>query len=180
MARQSGHRFCIAYVYFRYPDQTLTSVRTVLEVLAKQSVERLLVVQDVYAQHILEGTQPTEADLFSLLQELTRRLPATFYILDALDEAPIGIQLALVKRLSSLNCKLFITSRPLKAVEAQFPDARTFCIVAQDEDIDLHIKERIGSSADLQGLLAAVDRDHHDNQEEMWGNVSRASNNLDG
>ncbi|KAH6902508.1 ankyrin repeat-containing domain protein [Coprinopsis sp. MPI-PUGE-AT-0042] len=161
MAKESGQRICVAYIYIRYSDRSEMTVRTVLEVLVRQMVERhselLQVVQETYAQHIQEGTQPTEAQLLGLLQELTKQLPATFYILDALDEAPIGIQLALVKKLSSLNCKMFITSRPLKAVEAHFPDAYTFPIIAQDEDIDLHIKQKIEDNVDLQGLLAAVD-----------------------
>ncbi|KAH6903986.1 hypothetical protein BKA70DRAFT_583868 [Coprinopsis sp. MPI-PUGE-AT-0042] len=161
MVRESGRRFCIAFIYFRYSDHSEITIRTVLEIPARQTVERhpdlLQIIQEAYAQHIQEGTQPTEAQLLGLLQELTKQLPATFLILGALGEAPIGIQLALVKKLSSPGCKLFITSRPLKVVEAHFPDAYTFPIIAQDEDIDLHIKHKIENSADLQTLLATVD-----------------------
>ncbi|KAH6905334.1 hypothetical protein BKA70DRAFT_501476 [Coprinopsis sp. MPI-PUGE-AT-0042] len=64
------------------------------------------------------------------MQKLTENV-TTAYVLDALDEAPVSIQLDLVKKLASLKCKVFITSRPLKAVEVHFPAAHCFSIVAQ-------------------------------------------------
>lgn len=96
---------------------------------------------------------PTVAQLIGLLRELAERMACTFYILDALDEAPTKIQLAIVKMLASLKVKLFITSRPLETVQARFPQAITIDIAAQDADLDLHIAKCIDESADLQRLL---------------------------
>ncbi|KAH6904419.1 hypothetical protein BKA70DRAFT_1507925 [Coprinopsis sp. MPI-PUGE-AT-0042] len=153
-------RICVGFVYFRYSDAAQLTVRGVLEVLVKQSVERhpefLPDVRDAYARHLLEDTQPTEAQLMGLLKRFTERV-TTFYTLDALDEAPPEIQLDLVSKLASLNCKLFITSRPLKAVEELFPAAYSFPIVAHEEDLDLHIKRMIERSADLRGVIAKAD-----------------------
>ncbi|KAH6906111.1 hypothetical protein BKA70DRAFT_453078 [Coprinopsis sp. MPI-PUGE-AT-0042] len=80
-------------------------------------------------------------------------MAVTFYVLDALDEAPTKIQLSIVKTLASLKVKLFITSRHLKTVEANFPEAQTFAIIAQDIDIELHITKGINNNAELKRLL---------------------------
>ncbi|KAH6905339.1 ankyrin repeat-containing domain protein [Coprinopsis sp. MPI-PUGE-AT-0042] len=160
LAGTSSREICVAFVYIRYSDSDQVTVRGVLEVLLKQTLERyprfLPIVHQVYVQHLSDGTQPTEAQLMALLQQTTGQV-ASFYILDALDEAPIAIQLDLVKQLSSLNCKIFVTSRPLKVVEAHFPCAHSFSIVAQEGDIELLIKQKLESSAGLQGLLAKSD-----------------------
>jgi hypothetical protein len=132
-------------------------VRNVLEVLVKQTLERHPecrdLIEECYAQHLREDTEPTEAQLLTLLSQVTERMAVTFYILDALDEAPKKIQLAIVQTLASLNVKLFITSRPLKTIEASFPKAHIFTIAAQAVDIDLLIAKGINESAELQRLL---------------------------
>jgi ankyrin repeat domain-containing protein 50 len=157
LRKASESAICICYVYFRYSDRSEVTVRDVLEILVKQILERhpecLELIQQTYAQHIREVSEPTEAQMLELLQELASRMTCTYYVLDALDEAPTKIQLAVVKALASLNVKLFITSRPLKSVEAMFPEAHTFYIIAQEGDIDLHIAKRLGESADLQNLI---------------------------
>jgi len=160
-ATKAGGSICVAYVFFRYSDAADLTIRHVLEILVKQTVERhpncVSFAEQGYARHLREDTQPTEAELFQLLQRFTQIHSATFYILDALDEAPYKLQVALIKKLSMLNVRLFITSRPLKAVEAQIPDVHSFAISAQDDDLDLHITQEIGCSRDLQDLLESVD-----------------------
>ncbi|KAH6889033.1 ankyrin repeat-containing domain protein [Coprinopsis sp. MPI-PUGE-AT-0042] len=157
LRKETDGKICVCYVYFRYSDRSKMTVRNVLETLAMQTLERhpdcLGLIEETYAQHLRERTEPTEEQLLALLCQLTKSMTATFYILDALDEAHTKIQLAVVKALASLNVKLFITSRPLKTVEANFPAANTFPIIAQDTDIDLHIAKGINESAELQRLL---------------------------
>ena len=80
---------------------------------------------------------------------------ATFYFLDAMDEAPPDVQLDLLKKLSSLNVQLFITSRPMDALQARFPTAHCYPIRAQDHDLDLHINKEISRSVVLQDILNA-------------------------
>ncbi|KAH6903048.1 hypothetical protein BKA70DRAFT_1566997 [Coprinopsis sp. MPI-PUGE-AT-0042] len=159
LRQSSDAEICVCYVYFRYSDRSEVTVRNILETLVKQTLERhpgcLSVIDKTYTQHLREGTEPTEAQLLALLRELADNMSCTFYILDALDEAPTRIQLAVVRALASLNVKLFITSRPLKTVEAHFPQAHTFHIIAQDIDIDLHITKGIDENAELQRLLLA-------------------------
>jgi hypothetical protein len=77
----------------------------------------------------------------------------TFCVLDALDEAPTEIQLAVVRVLASLNFKLFITSRSLKTIEASFPHAHIFPIFAHAVDLDLHIAKAICDNAELQRIF---------------------------
>ncbi|KAH6889056.1 ankyrin repeat-containing domain protein [Coprinopsis sp. MPI-PUGE-AT-0042] len=139
LCKATDVKICVCYVYFRYSDRAAMTVRTLVE--------------EAYAQHLREGTEPTEAQMLALLHQLTKCMSITFYVLDALDEAPTKIQLLVVKTLASLNVKLFITSRPLKVVEANFSGVQAFHIFAQDADINLHIARRINENAELQRLL---------------------------
>ncbi|KAH6912028.1 hypothetical protein BKA70DRAFT_1098331, partial [Coprinopsis sp. MPI-PUGE-AT-0042] len=168
-----GGSICVCYVYFRYSDSADLTVRNVLEILMKQTVERhpeyTVMAEKAYAFHLREGTQPTEADLLQLLHQFTETFAATFYFLDALDEAPDWIQVDLVRKLASLNIRLFITSRwLLTAVEAQLPDTHRFHIVAQEDDLDLHIAQQIARSRELSDLL---ERDGLSLREEIVSSV---------
>ncbi|KAH6867196.1 ankyrin repeat-containing domain protein [Coprinopsis sp. MPI-PUGE-AT-0042] len=80
----------------------------------------------------------------------------TFYFLDALDEAPSYVQLDLLESLISLNVKPFLTSRPIKPLEARFPEAHHFPIVARDSDLDVHIAKEMSRSMDLQAIIATA------------------------
>ncbi|KAH6905409.1 hypothetical protein BKA70DRAFT_1565052 [Coprinopsis sp. MPI-PUGE-AT-0042] len=155
-ASQSTSPVCVCYIYFRYSDHTKATTRSFLEVLVKQTLERhpgcLPLFNEVYARHIREKTQPSEEELVGLLRQFTAAM-VTFYFLDALDEAPTSIQIEIIQRLTSLNVKLFITSRPLKNVEAAFPDVHRFPIAAQASDLDLHIDTEISRSADLRAII---------------------------
>ncbi|KAH6909876.1 hypothetical protein BKA70DRAFT_1187647, partial [Coprinopsis sp. MPI-PUGE-AT-0042] len=156
-AESAGGRICVCYVYLRYSDRADLTVRNVLEILVKQTLERhpncVVLAEQAYARHLREKTQPSEGELLHLLHQFTETTAVTFYVLDALDEAPEKFQLDLVRKLASLNVRLFITSRPLKTVEARVPGACSFPIIAQGEDLDLHIAQEIGRSSDLQDLL---------------------------
>ena len=123
----------------------------------KQTIERhpdcLSLAQKAYESHLREGTRPTEEELACLLDQFGKTKKATFYVLDALDEASVRIRLSLLQRLQSLNVRLFITSRPLPTLQAMVKGLHTFTICAADEDLDLHIAEKISQSEDLQILL---------------------------
>ncbi|KAH6870878.1 hypothetical protein BKA70DRAFT_365676 [Coprinopsis sp. MPI-PUGE-AT-0042] len=161
LAAIEGSRICVCYVYIRYSDRADLSVRNILEIIVKQTVERHpdceWIAEKAYARHIREKTQPTESELLELLRQFTEVNAATFYFLDALDEAPDRIQVDLVLKLASLNVRLFITSRPLESVQARVPDAHRFLIVAQEGDLDLHINQEISRSRDLANLLENAD-----------------------
>ena len=157
LARESNGQICVAYVYIRFSDQGQITIRRILEVLVKQTVERhpecMTLAQQAYCRHLRESTQPSEDELLQLLTQFNKTMKATFYVLDALDEAPVRIRLRIVQKLSSSGARLFITSRPLPALEGKFSGAHTFHILAQDQDLDLHIAEKIRDSEDLQDLL---------------------------
>jgi ankyrin repeat domain-containing protein 50 len=132
-----------------------------LEVLVKQTVEKhpscRAPAEEVYKEHFRLKTRPTEEELLQLLRVFTTMVKASFYFLDALDEAPAPIQFDLLMRLSSLNVKLFITSRPLTILQAEFPDVHCFIIAAQDGDLELHINREIQRSPQLRRLLDKAD-----------------------
>ncbi|KAH6870853.1 hypothetical protein BKA70DRAFT_365297 [Coprinopsis sp. MPI-PUGE-AT-0042] len=161
LAAGPGSRICVCYVYIRYSDRADLSVRNILEILVKQTVERhpdcALIAENAYARHIREKTQPAEAELLQLLHRFTEVVTTTFYLLDALDEAPDRIQVDLVLKLASLNVRLFITSRPLESVQARVPNAHCFPIFAQEGDLDLHINQEISRSRDLTSFLENAD-----------------------
>lgn len=128
-----------------------------LEVLIKQTVERhsqcYALAEQLYDQHLQEDTEPTVAELLDLLAQFTRAIPLTFYVIEALNEAPNAIQLSLVKNLSSLNIKLFVTSQPLPEVEQSFPDAEMVQITAQDRDLDLLMEQEFQKRKYLPGVM---------------------------
>ena len=72
-----------------------------------------------------------------------------------MDEAPPNVQIDLLRKLSSVNAQLFITSRPMDAVQAKFPACHKYPIRAQDHDLDLHIDKEISCSVVLQDILDA-------------------------
>ncbi|KAH6907865.1 hypothetical protein BKA70DRAFT_346645 [Coprinopsis sp. MPI-PUGE-AT-0042] len=81
------------------------------------------------------------------------QIGAAFYFLDGLDEAPPDVQFDLLEKLSTLNVKIFIISRPLPNLDACFPGAHRFSIRAEDRDLELHIAEEIARSPVLQSIL---------------------------
>ncbi|KAH6888320.1 hypothetical protein BKA70DRAFT_59764 [Coprinopsis sp. MPI-PUGE-AT-0042] len=156
-AEASERPICVGYIYFRYSDHTTATVRDFLLVLVKQTIERhadcLPIFNQVFARHIREKTLPSESELVQLLARFSQVIEAMFYFLDALDEAPPDVQFDLLERLSTLNVKIFITSRPLAHLDSCFPGAHRFSIRAQDRDLDLHISKEIARSPVLQAIL---------------------------
>ncbi|KAH6901145.1 hypothetical protein BKA70DRAFT_710785 [Coprinopsis sp. MPI-PUGE-AT-0042] len=160
-AQASVTPISVGFLYIRYSDKTGATVRDLLEVLVKQTLERhpasLPLFHEIYARHIRENTEPSEKEILGLLKRFTSELTmTTFYFLDALDEAPARVQADLLESLTSLNVKLFITSRPLKPLQARFPDAHHFPIVAQDSDLDVHIGKEMSRSMELQAIIATA------------------------
>ncbi|KAH6911280.1 hypothetical protein BKA70DRAFT_56204 [Coprinopsis sp. MPI-PUGE-AT-0042] len=150
---------CVGFLYIRYSDNGKLTVRDLLEILVKQTIERhpaaLPLCNEVYVRHAREKTEPSTKELLGLLKRFTSELKAsTFYFLDALDEAPADIRIDLLESLTTLNVKLFITSRPLNGLEARFPNTHRFPICAQDRDLDVHISKEISRSMELQAILA--------------------------
>ncbi|KAH6892729.1 hypothetical protein BKA70DRAFT_1201208 [Coprinopsis sp. MPI-PUGE-AT-0042] len=156
-AEASERPICVGYIYFRYSDHTTATVRDFLLVLVKQTIERhadcLPIFNQVFARHIREKTLPSESELVQLLRRFSEVIAAMFYFLDALDEAPPDVQFNLLKKLSTLDVKIFITSRPIANLDSCFPGAHRFSIRAQDRDLELHIAKEIECSPVLQTIL---------------------------
>ncbi|KAH6907877.1 hypothetical protein BKA70DRAFT_1189351, partial [Coprinopsis sp. MPI-PUGE-AT-0042] len=156
-AEASKRPICVGYIYFRYSDHTTATVRDFLLVLVKQTIERhadcLPIFNQVFARHIREKTLPSESELVQLLSCFSQAIAEMFYFLDALDEAPPDVQFDLLKKLSTLDVKIFITSRPLANLDSRFPGAHRFSIRAQDRDIELHIAKEIERNPVLQTIL---------------------------
>ncbi|KAH6907862.1 hypothetical protein BKA70DRAFT_1189345 [Coprinopsis sp. MPI-PUGE-AT-0042] len=187
-AEASERPICVGYIYFRYSDHTTATVRDFLLVLVKQTIERhadcLPIFNEVFARHIREKTLPSESELVQLLRRFAEALAEMFYFLDALDEAPPDVQFDLLKRLSTLDVKVFITSRPIANLDSCFPGAHRFSIRAQDRDIELHIAKEIERSPVLQTILNQAGPSLRDNitstiKEKCEGMFLHASLQLD-
>jgi ankyrin repeat domain-containing protein 50 len=156
-AREPGSSTCIGFIYLRYSDKVGLTVRSCLEVLVKQSLEQHpgfdRLVAAVYVPHLRLETEPTEEEILQLLKQFVGVVLSTSYFLDALDEAPAEIRIPLVEKLLSTGAKLFVTSRPMKALEDHFPNAHHFSIVAQDADLDLLINSNLELREELRRVL---------------------------
>jgi hypothetical protein len=96
-----------------------------------------------------------------LLLAFIRNGKSLFFILDALDEMRTEDRPVLLKMLASLDAKLFITSRPLEAIQKQYPQAQIFQISASQADIELHVQEFLGHNPEVVTLLEGTDLEQH-------------------
>ncbi|KAH6879711.1 ankyrin repeat domain-containing protein 28 [Coprinopsis sp. MPI-PUGE-AT-0042] len=155
----SGGVICVAFVYLRYSEPL--AIRDILESLVKQIVERhddlVPLIEAIYARHKKERTKPSQQDLMEVLEGVIRCGKTLFFVLDAFDEMRAEDRPILLRLLASLDVKLFITSRPLEALQRQFPYAQVFNIAASPSDIDLHIKHFLRHSPEVMALLEDTD-----------------------
>ena len=77
--------------------------------------------------------------------------------MDGLEETDTEKDYALLRILSALDVKLFVTSRPLAKLELKFSGAAFFRVAAQDQDIRLHANDKISRDPDLEDLLVDPD-----------------------
>ncbi|KAH6894841.1 ankyrin repeat-containing domain protein, partial [Coprinopsis sp. MPI-PUGE-AT-0042] len=150
---------CLAYVYLRYSEPL--SIRDILESMVKQIIERhddlIPTIEDLYARHEKEKTKPSQQELREVLQGFVQCGKTLIFVLDAFDEMRADDRPVLLNLLASLDAKLFITSRPLEALQRQFADARVFKIAASPSDLDLHIKHFLRHTPELMALLEGTD-----------------------
>ncbi|KAH6894822.1 ankyrin repeat-containing domain protein [Coprinopsis sp. MPI-PUGE-AT-0042] len=159
LEKTSGGIICVAYVYLRYSEPL--AVRDILESLVKEIVERhvdlIPSIEALYARHKQERTKPSQQELLEVLQQFIQCGKSLFFILDAFDEMRVEDRPILLNLLASLDAKIFITSRPLEALQRQFAGARVFKIAASPSDLDLHIKHFLRHTPELMALLEGTD-----------------------
>ncbi|KAH6879709.1 hypothetical protein BKA70DRAFT_1576154 [Coprinopsis sp. MPI-PUGE-AT-0042] len=159
LEKTSGGVICVAFAYLRYSEPL--AIKDILESLVKQIVERhtdlVPLIEALYARHKHERTKPSQQDLMEVLEGFVRYGKTLFFILDALDEMRAEDRAILLRLLVSLDAKLFITSRPLAALQRQFADAQFFDIAANPSDLDLHIKHFLRHSPEVISLLEGTD-----------------------
>ncbi|KAH6906616.1 ankyrin repeat-containing domain protein [Coprinopsis sp. MPI-PUGE-AT-0042] len=153
----------VAFVYIRYSEPL--SIRDILESLVAQTLERhadlIPYAEPLYLQHQREGTRPSQSELVDLLWAFIHSGKTMFFILDALDELSSEDRRTLVELLASMDVKLFVTSRPLQALERHFPEAQFFDIAARPADIALLIKDSVRRNSELQELLSLPGLEEH-------------------
>ncbi|KAH6906631.1 ankyrin repeat-containing domain protein [Coprinopsis sp. MPI-PUGE-AT-0042] len=155
----TGADTCVAYVYIRYGEQL--SVQDILQSFVTQIVERHADVAHLatplYSRHQREGTRPASRELIALLSAIVTSGKAVIFVLDALDELLADDRGTIIDFLSSLDARVFITSRPLQAPERHFPQAQFFEIAAQPSDIALFIRDALRRNRNVLDLFQESD-----------------------
>jgi hypothetical protein len=118
-------------------------------------------IAELYSNHKKEGTRPSQHELMGLLAQFILAGKSLFFVLDALDEMRAEDRPVLLKLLASLDAKLFITSRPLDAIQKQYPHAQIFEISASQADVELHVQEFLRRSPEVVALLEGAKVKHH-------------------
>ncbi|KAH6908099.1 hypothetical protein BKA70DRAFT_1149960 [Coprinopsis sp. MPI-PUGE-AT-0042] len=177
-ARAHGPRIALVFAYCRYTEPV--PVQQILAALVRQLLERYPflypLVKPVYDEHHREMTKPSKAQLLELLSEICQVFDVLFCALDGLDEAAPDTQFDLVNALSSVKANFFITSRPLEPLQSLRRDAQFFKIVAQDEDIELLIWEKLTHDARFSMPLNA--QEYSEWQSQIVSKVTAAAGGM--
>lgn len=153
---ENCHGTAVAYIYCRYTEKM--TVADLLLALMRQQLERhpslAPLIKPLFDKHQRENSKPSQHALLNLLNEVSLQFKTTYYVLDALDEAPHDIRFDIVQALASVNARFFITSRPLGLLERKFAGFTVFTtLTAQRTDIDLLIDHVIAHDPYLEALL---------------------------
>ena len=144
----------VAYAYCdyrKYEEQTSNNLVASLlnQLLRQQSKSISDDVNKLYLQHDRQGTRPSQADLFSLLQAEAANFSRIFIIIDAFDECSNDdrTRQSLLERLRTLqkstSVNLMVTSRPLPDITEEFERAMTLEIRASETDIRTYLEEQM-------------------------------------
>ncbi|EAU91941.2 ankyrin repeat domain 52 [Coprinopsis cinerea okayama7 len=148
---------CVLMVYSRYTEPV--TVDDILKALIKQCIERhpdlVAVVEPLYERHTLEETEPSLDELVELLQTLEQYFDCVFYIIDGVDEVLNEVQFDFIRAINCLRGNFILTSRPLDDLGTNLEGAVFFTILAQDEDIQLLVQERLERYPGLSRILDA-------------------------
>ncbi|EFI26658.1 ankrin repeat containing protein [Coprinopsis cinerea okayama7 len=157
-----SERTCVLFVYSRYTEPL--AVTDILRSLIKQCIERnhdlAGIVKPVYEKHKLEGTDPSVEELVTLLRKLESYFDRVFYVVDGVDEAHLNVRFDLIQVINQLQGNVILTSRPLDDLGEELNHAVFCTLVAQDQDIKLHMEEKLWRHKQLRRVLEQ--NDHHE------------------
>lgn len=153
---ESSERVCVAFIFIRYshPLSVPAMLQALISQLAEGRPDVAKVVEAAYARYKKGRDRLNEKELQTIISQAIAFFNTRFFILDGLDETSAEKQYAVLRLLSALDVRLFVTSRPLAKLEPKFPGATFFRVTAQERDIRLHVNERISRHPDLGDLLA--------------------------
>jgi hypothetical protein len=132
-----------------------------LESLVKQIVEHhddlIPLIAGLYMKHKKDSTKANQQELMCALGNFVRHGKSLFFVLDALDELRAEDRPILLRLLTSLDAKVFITSRPLDVLQKQYPYAQIFDIAASPADVKLHVHYFLQHCPEVMALLEGTD-----------------------
>lgn len=145
----------VVFAYCRYTDQY--TVRDILASLVKQLVQGYTstfdIVKALFTRHTANKTRPSEPELLVTLRRCAALFSKFYVVLDALDEFSDEHRYPLFNSLLSLECCLFLTSRPLDRSDDLVADSVVVEIIATNEDIERFINEKFEKVGRLKSLV---------------------------
>lgn len=157
VSRSMAGKVEVGYIYCDYTRQDEQTALKLLSSLTKQlclSVEFLpLNVGALHKTHTPKSTRPSRQEITKVLREAIHSFTRVYIVVDALDELvdDEDHRIAFLNELrmlgqSSLNLKLFITSRPLDSnVIQSFPGASKVELVASQDDVGAYVEGRLSN-----------------------------------
>lgn len=162
--RTSIKNYGIAYVYFDYMDQDQQKPLYVLTSLVKQLAYKLPSSSIDEIEKLYQTLQaekpprtPTFKELYTVFIAMSKSFDRVFLVFDALDECDPDNQrkdlLPLFHNLAKV-LSLFVASRPHpEDIQDSLHDAAQIELSANEEDIEIYIRQRINDSPRAKRLV---------------------------
>src|SRR5271155_3954867 len=157
----------IAFLYCNYKERDTQTTQTLIGSLVQQLVQRypdvpsdLKVLYDDHSRGRPTPTPPTVRECRQLLKSQLVCCPATFLVVDALDECDDQTHRELCARLRNLpgSTHLLITSRHNPELEDQIRPSTRLQIRARNKDIEMYLEDRIENKEHRLNRLTQTDR----------------------
>ncbi|KAI1278658.1 hypothetical protein F5Y07DRAFT_397679 [Xylaria sp. FL0933] len=156
----SNERVGIAYLYCNYARRTEQTIEHFIASLARQLIQKHLSVlktprkvskslDELYCRHKIEKTQPSRAELSTILRSAIAEYSEVFVIIDALDECNtsnecrIDLLTELFQLQHSSMVRIFATSRINSGIASLFRSASHIQILAHAEDLGSYLESRM-------------------------------------
>ncbi|EAU81226.2 ankyrin repeat domain-containing protein 28 [Coprinopsis cinerea okayama7 len=141
----TDQRICVLFVYNRYNESL--SIGDIVKGFILQILQRhkhlVDLVKPLYQRGRLERTNPSDEDLLNMLLKLEGHFDRIYYVVDGVDEVDRNYQFDLILALGQLQGNLIFASRPLEDLKTELKNAKYLTLLAQDEDLQLLIDDRL-------------------------------------
>ncbi|OXV11091.1 hypothetical protein Egran_01149, partial [Elaphomyces granulatus] len=145
---ERSEKLRVAYFFCNYQRQEEQKTQDILAALLRQLVEQ----QDQIPEGVhklyqsYKSSRPSSDELFKILSIIGNH-DRVYLIVDALDECSEEVRKRVCKKIRSLqdisNTSFMATSRPIDAMNKEFPPNSRFEIRAQAEDVEMYLETEL-------------------------------------